>query len=135
MKKVLVLGAFDGIHEGHLNLFKQAKKYGDYLVAVVGRDEVIKKVKGRYPEKNEKERFSDIEKQDMVNEAKLGDLANPYKIINEIKPDVICLGYDQNSFTKNLRKEIKKIGIKIEIHRLKSYKPNKYHSSIFKKHA
>ena len=43
MKRVLIFGTFDGIHEGHLNLFKQAKKYGDYLIVVVGRDENIKK--------------------------------------------------------------------------------------------
>jgi len=128
MKKVMVFGTFDGIHEGHLNLFKQAKEYGDYLIAVVGRDEVVKKIKGKYPERTEEERFKDLEKQDIVDEVRLGDLVDPYRIINEIKPDAICLGYDQSSFTENLKEKTK-----IETHRLKAYKPDKYHSSILKK--
>lgn len=43
MKKVLIFGSFDSLHKGHLNLFKQARKHGDKLIAVVARDETIKK--------------------------------------------------------------------------------------------
>ncbi len=130
MKKVLVFGTFDGIHEGHLDFFKQAKKYGDYLIAVVGRDETIKKIKHRCPEYSEKERLRAVQNMTLVNEARMGYKGNPYRIILKIKPEVICLGYDQNSFTKNLRNEIKKLRLKTKVRRLKAYKPEKYHSSI-----
>ena len=31
MKKILTFGVFDYFHLGHLRLFKQCKKYADYL--------------------------------------------------------------------------------------------------------
>ena len=133
MKKVLIFGTFDGIHEGHLNLFKQAKEHGDYLVVAVARDENVQKIKERKPIKNEKERLKDLQNCSLVNEARLGYEDNPYKIIKEINPDVICLGYDQSAFTDKLKEKIAEFGLKIEIHRLKPFEPEKYHSSIINK--
>ena len=41
--KVMCFGAFDGLHKGHLSYFKQARKYGDYVIAVIARgDKIIK---------------------------------------------------------------------------------------------
>lgn len=133
MKKVLVFGAFDGIHEGHLDFFKQAKECGDYLIAIVGRDETVKKIKGQYPEKNENERLEDVKKQTLIDETRLGGLNDPYKIIEKVQPDTICLGYDQNSFSENLEKELKDRKIKTQIIRLKAFEPEKYHSSKLNK--
>lgn len=133
MKKVLIFGTFDGIHEGHLSLFKQAKKCGDYLIVVVGRDENIKKIKGRYPLKNEQERLLNVQKQEMVDEAVLGGLFDPYEIISRINPDIIGLGYDQNSFTNDLERKLKELNLKIKIIRLKAYKSKIYHSSKLNK--
>lgn len=133
MKKILVFGTFDGIHEGHLDFLKQAKEYGDYLVVVVGRDETVKKIKDQYPKKSENERLEDMKKQVLIDEVKLGSLNDPYKIIEEVQPDIICLGYDQNSFSDKLEKEVKNRGLNIEIIRLKPYNPKKYHSSLIQK--
>ena len=57
MKKVLIFGTFDGLHLGHLNFFEQAKEYGDYLIVVVARDKTVKRIKNRFPSKNEVERL------------------------------------------------------------------------------
>jgi len=128
MKKVLVFGTFDRLHLGHLNFFKQAKKYG-FLFIVVARDQTVKEIKGRWPRQNEKKRMTAIEKIGLAKKVLLGNLENPYLIIKKIKPNIICLGYDQKSFTKDLPDKIKEFGLKIKIVRLKAYKPNIYKSS------
>jgi cytidyltransferase-like protein len=122
-KKVMVFGTFDILHKGHLSLFKQAKKYGDYLIAVVGRDNTVKKIKGRNPRNNEKERLKKVAEQKIVDKAVLGMKRDMYGNIKKLKPDIICLGYDQAAFADGLRK------FKIRVVRLKPYKPHKYKSS------
>ena len=32
MNKIVTFGVYDYFHLGHLRLFEQAKKYGDYLI-------------------------------------------------------------------------------------------------------
>lgn len=130
MKKVLIFGTFDGLHPGHLNLFEQAKKYGDYLIVVVARDKTVKKIKNRFPSRNEMERLRTLQKCKLINEARLGYEDNPYGIIEEIAPDVICLGYDQKTFTENLPKELEKMKLTTKIYRMKHFQPEKYHSFI-----
>lgn len=129
MKKIMVFGTFDLLHKGHLNMFEQAKKQGD-LIIVVARDDTVKKVKARKPKYSEKIRQKRLKK---YGKAILGYKTDKYKIIEKYKPDIIGLGYDQDSFTKDLRKQLKKRKLKIKIIRLKSYKPHKYKSSLLKK--
>lgn len=128
----MVFGTFDELHEGHLDLFRQAKKYGDYLIAVAGRDVNIKKIKGCFPKKKDRERFTDLQRCKLVDKPVLGYEDDPYKIIETLKPDAICLGYDQGSFSKNLKKELKRRGLDAKIFRMKPYKPEELHSSILK---
>ena len=45
MKKVLTFGVFDYFHLGHLRLFKNCKKYGDYLIVAVQHGDQILKYK------------------------------------------------------------------------------------------
>ena len=131
MIKVLVFGTFDGLHEGHKDFFRQAKEYGDHLVVVVGRDSTIIKTKGRPPKFNEQERLKTVQKSEFVNEARLGNEGdNPYKVIGEVNPTIICLGYDQTHFTDKLASKIKEMGLHIDIMRLKAFKPEIYKSSI-----
>lgn len=130
MKKILTFGTFDVLHPGHLNLFREAKRLGDHLTVVVARDRTVEAVKGRLPKMDEKERLKRVLKILEVDEAILGNKDDKYSIIEDIKPDMICLGYDQVSFTDRLEKELEKRGIKAEIIRLKPYKEHIYKSSI-----
>jgi FAD synthetase len=132
MKTVLVFGSFDIVHPGHLDFFRQAKEHGDKLYVVIARDQTIEAVKGRKPQNPELKRKWDVEQLDIVDKAILGNLGDPYSILSEIKPDVICLGYDQSSFTSNLDAELKKRGLTAEIIRLKPFFPEKYKSSHFR---
>ncbi|HAX73744.1 MAG TPA: glycerol-3-phosphate cytidylyltransferase [Firmicutes bacterium] len=46
MKRVITYGTFDLLHYGHINLLKQAKEQGDYLVVALSTDE-FNEVKGK----------------------------------------------------------------------------------------
>jgi len=121
----MVFGTFDILHKGHLNFFKQARKYGDYLIAVIARDKTVKQVKGILPHHNEKIRLKNVKKH--VEKAVLGMIKNKHKIIEKYKPDIICLGYDQKEFINGLKK------YKIPVKKLKSYKPHIHKSSKLRK--
>ena len=131
MKKILVFGTFDGLHEGHKDFFRQAKEYGDFLAVVVGRDSTVLKVKKSLPKFNENDRLDTVQKCEYVDFARLGNEGvSPYLVIKEIMPDIICLGYDQTHFIDKLEAWLKEEGLNIKIKRLEAYKPEMYKSSI-----
>jgi tRNA pseudouridine55 synthase len=106
MKKIFIAGTFDILHPGHLNLIKQARVLGNFLIAVIARDQNVSKTKGRLPYYSETERVNNLEKLGLVDKVVLGDLNNPYKTIGEEKPDIIALGYDQKVFIEGLPKNL-----------------------------
>lgn len=124
----MLFGTFDILHKGHLNLFEQAKKFGDQLIIVIARNKTVKKVKSKLPKYDEKERLAKVKEKIKHLNAKviLGQIRNKQKIIEKHQPDIICLGYDQISFTDKLRE------LKIPIKKLKPYKEHKYKSSKLK---
>jgi len=129
MKQIMVFGTFDGLHPGHLDFFKQAKDYGDYLTVVIARDINVKKIKGKLPKYSETERLKQIIALKQVDRPILGQIKDVYKVIRDEKPDIIALGYDQEKYTNNLVKKFPKI----KIIRLKPYKPEIYKSSKLNK--
>ena len=127
----MAFGSFDILHEGHKHYLKEAKSYGDYLIAVVARDENILKFKGRKPKHDENYRLGEVKKLGFVDEAVLGDKEDVFEVLEKFKPDIICLGYDQKS--GNLEEELKKRGLKADIVRAKPFEPEIYKSSKLKK--
>ena len=69
---------------------------------------------------------------DIVDEVMLGSLGDKYEMIQEINPDIICLGYDQHHFTDRLAQKLKEMRINPKIVRLQPYKEYKYKSSKLK---
>ena len=131
MKKVMVFGTFDLLHEGHRYLLQEAKKYGEYLIVVVARDSSVRKIKGFASQQREKERLENIQKLSIVNKAVLGYEDDFYRIIEEQKPDILCFGYDQNKL--NVEEELKKRNIKVNIYTLAPFEPEKFKSSLIRK--
>ena len=131
MKKVLLFGTFDILHPGHLNLFSQAKRYGKITV-VLARDKTIENVKKKKPVYGEDQRKAALEK--LGIDVVLGSFGDKYKIIETLKPDIICLGYDQMFFTKELESELNKRNINAKIVKLNPYKEHVYKSSKLRKH-
>jgi len=133
MKRVVVFGTFDFLHEGHLNFFKQAKKLGDYLIIVIARDKFVKKAKGKKPIHNEELRTSNLRKVKTADKVILGSQThNFYRTLRTHKTDIIALGYDQKPTINQLQKDLKRHRLVVKIVRLKAYKPGVYKSSKFK---
>ena len=94
MKKVFTVGVFDLLHIGHILLFKNAKKYGDYLIVAVQESESISKYKPNIDiVYNTEERCFMVEAIKYVNEVvTYKDVAD---VIQYIDFDVFITGPDQ----------------------------------------
>lgn len=134
MKKVMIFGTFDIIHGGHIHMFKQAREYGDYLIAVVARDVNVEKVKGIGPMHDEKERLDFVSHIDLIDKACLGDKTDVYMVIKKEKPDVIALGYDQKVYVDKLADAITHAGLNTTIARLSEYQPKRLKTHKIKKY-
>lgn len=130
MKKVVVFGVFDLLHPGHLYFLKQAKKYGDHLTVVVTRNARMLAEKKRKPEPvfNERERLAIVQALRMVDQAVLGDQTGQWSVLKRLRPDVVCIGYDQKA------EWFKKCGLKKlpRIARIKGWRTKKYQSSLLR---
>lgn len=126
--KVVVFGTFDLLHEGHLYFIKEAKKLGEELTVVVARDKNVEKFKHKSATHNEEERLKNVQNIPEVDNTVLGDEEDIYKVIENEKPDIIALGYDQNE--QNIYEELEKRGIKIKVIRLEGFEEKKYKTSL-----
>jgi FAD synthetase len=116
----MATGTFDLLHMGHIYFLKEAKKLGDTLIVVVATDKTVRKLKHE-PVTPEDIRLSLIKELKVVDQAYLGYEDDIYLIVEEIKPDIIALGYDQIHDENRIKNELKKRGIKAKIVRLSKY--------------
>lgn len=135
--KIMVFGTFDGLHQGHINFFKQAKNFmkNSFLIVSIARDINVKKIKGEYPVKNERERMKIVKSNNLVDKVILSGKDKYLPHILREKIDIIALGYDQSAYVKELKKDLKNKGILIKIIRLKPYKEKIYKNHLLKKKA
>ena len=129
MITVMCFGTFDVLHPGHIYFLKKAKSLGDRLIVVVAKESTIKEVKGITPKYDEKQRVEHIRDLRIADKVMLGYEADKYEVIEEINPDVIALGYDQDGFADKLKEEMAKREMNPKIVRLGSYKEEHYKSS------
>ncbi len=129
MTKVMCTGTFDILHKGHLDLFKQAKKHGNYLIVVIATDKNVQQEKGK-PRHTAEERKQKVAELNIVDKVMIGNEEDKLKIVEQEKPDVIMLGYDQKIDDNQLKQELKKRKLNPKIIRAKAYQPEKYKSSL-----
>ncbi|MFH1972530.1 MAG: adenylyltransferase/cytidyltransferase family protein [archaeon] len=124
MKRIMVFGTFDIFHKGHEFYLTEAKKHGDELIVVVARDKNVERLKFEKPLNDENKRLKVIQDLDYVDKAVLGGERDMLLVVNMFNPDIICIGYDQNSFGIEKNYKVVKIG---------SFMPEIYKSSLLKK--
>ena len=118
MARVMASGVFDLLHIGHLYYLEEAKKYGDELIVVVACDETVRKKKHE-PIMPAEERRRLVEALKPVDKAVVGYEDDFLRVVEEIKPDIIALGYDQHF--EGLEEMLRKRGIKAKIVRCGKY--------------
>ncbi len=118
MAKVMATGVFDLLHIGHLHYLKEARKLGSELIVVVATDETVRKRKHN-PIIPQEMRRELVEALKPVNKAVVGHSDDDLMIVEEIKPDIIALGYDQK--IGELEKRLKERGIDAKVVRCTRY--------------
>ena len=128
-KKVVCAGTFDYLHQGHIDFLTQAKALGDGLVVIVARDETVKRIKGFLPTHNEELRMNRVRDTGIPDTVVLGNLEEDiFHILDELKPDIIALGYDQRVSEEKVLTRCP--GCRVI--RLDSYHPEKFKSSLYR---
>jgi len=118
-KKVVVAtgGGFDPLHEGHIRLFKEARKLGDELVIMLNSDEQVKKKKRQpfYPSQDERKEI--IESIRYVDKVIIdpGKDVTCEEALRLVKPDILAKGGDrvEGAMPEIELKVCKELGIKI----------------------
>jgi len=94
MKKVITVGVFDYFHLGHLRLFENAKKLGDYLIVAVQDGDSILKTK---PTANVL--YTTEQRVDLIRALRVVDEVIVYRDVDETLPkvdfDIFAIGGDQ----------------------------------------
>lgn len=90
MKKVYTCFCTDVIHEGHLNVLREAKKYGEVIVGILSDNAMIKF--NRYPTITIEERKKLVEDTGLVDSVVIQNQIMYDDIIAQIKPDYVIHG-------------------------------------------
>ena len=118
--RVMATGAFDLLHLGHLHYLKEAKKLGDELIVVVATDATVRKEKHE-PITPENMRMEMVASLKPVDRAVLGYEKDHNRIVEEIKPDIIAVGYDQKHDLEKIKQELSKRGLNVKVVRLPQF--------------
>lgn len=129
MKHVIVFGVFDLLHPGHLYFLQQAKKHGSHLTVIIARDERVIQEKRHKPFFSAEERLKLVGALKIVDRVMLGDKGGEWRIIKKLRPDVVCVGYDQDINLIKRCGEFKKTPKLVQI---KAYRSTRYASSKIK---
>lgn len=133
-KIVLASGTFDLLHLGHVRYLEEAKKAGGKearLIVIVARDKTVEKRKGAKPVMSEEQRRALVESLKVVDDAILGyedfDIG---MVIEELKPDIIAVGYDQDGIEKQVRKAVAQRNLPVHVVKIGKFGRDELDSSL-----
>lgn len=135
LKVVLAGGVFDIIHPGHIHTLNAAKELGDVLVVVVATDNTAIKMKKRQPLHSQEQRQELVSSLSMVDLCLIGQEDDIFKTVNNVRPQIIALGYDQVHQEKFITEGCKKINLDAKVARLQSPIPDSSSSKIQKEYG
>lgn len=116
MTRVMASGVFDIIHTGHISYLEQARAMGDELYVVVASDATVRRRKHE-PITPGNMRLKIVSSLKPVTAAILGKDGDMFTILEEIDPDIIVLGFDQDFDDDVLMKELSGRGFDIKVRR------------------
>lgn len=93
-KIVFTNGCFDIVHIGHLRYLAGARKMGDVLIVGLNSDKSVSRIKPGRPVIPEKQRAEVLSALYMIDFITIFNEDTPYKLINEIRPDILVKGAD-----------------------------------------
>ena len=116
MSKVYACFSTDVIHEGHLNIIREAQKYGDVIIGVLSDEALV--CYNRFPTVAFEERVRMVKRTPGVSEVVVQKKIMYDEIIDEIKPDYVIHGDNWTvgpmaAIRENVIKNLKKSGGKL----------------------
>jgi len=130
---VLATGVFDLLHLGHLRFLEESKKKGgpgSKLVVVIARDKTVFRRKGNGPVVPEDQRRELVAALRVVDRAILGrEEIDLLGILKDVKPDIVCVGYDQDEIRAAVTRVIRKEGLPVRVVRIRRFGPVGFNSS------
>lgn len=131
MKTGLLFGAFDGLHDGHRAMLKEARTHAEKIVVVLPPDPVISELKAKRARFSWKERAKALWESELVDDVVRGDdVMGTYGAIDKVHPDIIFVGYDQTELAADLSSYLAADGSSIPVITLSPHKPERYKSSL-----
>lgn len=113
MKKVYTCFCTDVIHEGHLNILKEAKKQGEVIVGVLADEAMIRY--NRFPTIPLEERLEIVRQTGLADRVLVQEDIMYDSVVEKLKPDYIIHGDNwrngpENAIRKNVLKNLERFG-------------------------
>lgn len=126
--KILASGKFDVLHPGHLFYLREAKNLrgNSNLTVVVSNEKNVRNCV--FSNEERKEILESIETVDEVIVGK--EEVNVRRVLEEVRPDVVALGHDQDE--GKIKRVAEEMNPSPKIERVEAYRPDKYSSSKIK---
>ncbi len=107
---VFTNGCFDLLHDGHLHLLKEAKKFGDILIVAINTDDSVKKLKGNLrPIETLETRINKLSEIKEIDYLISFSEETPIQLIQKLQPTILVKGGDylpENIIGKELVQQV-----------------------------
>jgi FAD synthetase len=118
-RRVVATGTFDILHPGHIYYLEESRKLGDELWVIVARDSNVKhKPRPVIPEEH---RLAMVAALKPVDHAVLGNKTDMFRPIEEIRPAIITIGFNQMFNETKLEEQLRARSLSPRIVRIGRY--------------